>query len=445
MRDLTENRPEARPSGHDGMICECRRCRARRADRYVERLADRSLSTALRHAQDDPSETATEDVVAQLLEAEQTEDGWEVLGDEDGSTDPYEEVDDRAPIRCERLRSQGYGYDSYDSALRAITKLPREQRWVKQSKAKKGPGAGRGGWHYNVYRRRVGKRIDRDSDFLGTFVSCPCADAKGTRTTLFKVTSRVPGREGHEAIYGAADEFAAGRAGGGCGCRRCTAGEETVERLARESLSVVLRDAQEVASEASDLCESAPSVLMPQESVCLAAVIKWNRPVDFKTYFDGCFKSDCDVNKRSSGKCELPKGLRLYQFIRKSDGKILYTGRAINLYNRIQGHCRNGLKFAKKKQLSSQEKSYASNRIDWEIQKNKGDLLLRWGFIKAKTSFSGQDHISCSVRWSDTPFLQRRSLLAAVEKLYHSFDKEEIGQGDSERFEDEEADDARAW
>ena len=58
MRSVREDWPEIRPRGHAG-ACSCRGCRARRADRYVERLASQSLSTALRHAQD-PWEEAWE-------------------------------------------------------------------------------------------------------------------------------------------------------------------------------------------------------------------------------------------------------------------------------------------------------------------------------------------------------------------------------------------------
>jgi hypothetical protein len=51
MRHLSEDWPEIRPRPHLGG-CACRCCRGRRADRYIERLASQSLSTALRHAQD---------------------------------------------------------------------------------------------------------------------------------------------------------------------------------------------------------------------------------------------------------------------------------------------------------------------------------------------------------------------------------------------------------
>jgi hypothetical protein len=52
MRDLSENWPENVPVRHR-ILCECVRCRrVRLSNRYVERLADLSLSTALRHAQD---------------------------------------------------------------------------------------------------------------------------------------------------------------------------------------------------------------------------------------------------------------------------------------------------------------------------------------------------------------------------------------------------------
>jgi hypothetical protein len=59
MRDLGENWPKTRkaPHGGNGLVCECRRCRIRRGA-LVERLADQSLSAALRHAQDDPWEAA---------------------------------------------------------------------------------------------------------------------------------------------------------------------------------------------------------------------------------------------------------------------------------------------------------------------------------------------------------------------------------------------------
>lgn len=51
MHDVSENWPESR-AGCDRIVCECVRCRrVRPTDRYVERLADQSLSTALRHAQ----------------------------------------------------------------------------------------------------------------------------------------------------------------------------------------------------------------------------------------------------------------------------------------------------------------------------------------------------------------------------------------------------------
>jgi hypothetical protein len=43
-----------------GMVCECLRCRKRRVDGLVERLADQSLSTALRHAQDPWEDVADE-------------------------------------------------------------------------------------------------------------------------------------------------------------------------------------------------------------------------------------------------------------------------------------------------------------------------------------------------------------------------------------------------
>ena len=93
----------------------------------------------------------------------------------------------------------GYSHQSRDSALRAITRRPRDQIWIKTTDAKKGPGAGRGGNHYNVFRRvpRKGKKgkIDKTADLLGTFVSCPCIDSDGRRLTLFRVTSIVPGRE----------------------------------------------------------------------------------------------------------------------------------------------------------------------------------------------------------------------------------------------------------
>jgi hypothetical protein len=54
MRRLSEDWPEARLAldGRHALLCVCDRCRVRRANRYVERLADQSLSTALRHAQD---------------------------------------------------------------------------------------------------------------------------------------------------------------------------------------------------------------------------------------------------------------------------------------------------------------------------------------------------------------------------------------------------------
>jgi hypothetical protein len=58
MRNLREDWPEIRPRGHGG-ACSCHGCRARRADRYIDRLATQSLSTALRHAQD-PWEDAWE-------------------------------------------------------------------------------------------------------------------------------------------------------------------------------------------------------------------------------------------------------------------------------------------------------------------------------------------------------------------------------------------------
>src|SRR4051812_20347541 len=58
MRGVREDWPEIRPPKRAG-ACACRDCPARRADRYVERLARQSLSTALRHAQD-PWEEALE-------------------------------------------------------------------------------------------------------------------------------------------------------------------------------------------------------------------------------------------------------------------------------------------------------------------------------------------------------------------------------------------------
>jgi hypothetical protein len=51
MRNMREDWPEIRARPRAGAY-DCRRCRARHADRYVERLANQSLSTALRHAQD---------------------------------------------------------------------------------------------------------------------------------------------------------------------------------------------------------------------------------------------------------------------------------------------------------------------------------------------------------------------------------------------------------
>jgi hypothetical protein len=52
MRNLSENWPEM-PMPRHRILCECVRCRQRRiSDNYIERLADQSLSTALRHAQD---------------------------------------------------------------------------------------------------------------------------------------------------------------------------------------------------------------------------------------------------------------------------------------------------------------------------------------------------------------------------------------------------------
>ena len=58
MLNPREDWPEIRPRPHLGS-CPCRSCRGRSADRYVERLASQSLSTALRHAQD-PGEAAHE-------------------------------------------------------------------------------------------------------------------------------------------------------------------------------------------------------------------------------------------------------------------------------------------------------------------------------------------------------------------------------------------------
>jgi hypothetical protein len=62
MRYMSEAWPEAR-SGRDGMhnglVCSCRSCRVRRSD-LVERLADQSLSTALRHSQDEGREAEWE-------------------------------------------------------------------------------------------------------------------------------------------------------------------------------------------------------------------------------------------------------------------------------------------------------------------------------------------------------------------------------------------------
>lgn len=58
MRTMSEAWPEVRRGRgaiHNGLVCECRRCRVQRGS-LVERLADQSLSTALRHAQDDPWE-----------------------------------------------------------------------------------------------------------------------------------------------------------------------------------------------------------------------------------------------------------------------------------------------------------------------------------------------------------------------------------------------------
>jgi hypothetical protein len=49
MRGVSEHRSETM---RQAMVCECLRCRKRRVDGYVERLAGQSLSTALRHAQD---------------------------------------------------------------------------------------------------------------------------------------------------------------------------------------------------------------------------------------------------------------------------------------------------------------------------------------------------------------------------------------------------------
>jgi hypothetical protein len=52
MRNLSENWPKTAMPQHR-IVCECIRCRRSRvSQRYVERLADQSLSTALRHAQD---------------------------------------------------------------------------------------------------------------------------------------------------------------------------------------------------------------------------------------------------------------------------------------------------------------------------------------------------------------------------------------------------------
>ena len=65
---LTEDWPEARVPTHR-LLCECRRCRRTRDDLYVERLADRSLSTALRHAQDEWEDEASEAFESILLEA----------------------------------------------------------------------------------------------------------------------------------------------------------------------------------------------------------------------------------------------------------------------------------------------------------------------------------------------------------------------------------------
>ena len=58
MRSMSENWPEIRPRRHAD-ACSCRGCRVQRSDRYVDRLATQSLSTALRHAQD-PWEDAWE-------------------------------------------------------------------------------------------------------------------------------------------------------------------------------------------------------------------------------------------------------------------------------------------------------------------------------------------------------------------------------------------------
>jgi hypothetical protein len=49
MRGMSEHRSE---TTRQTMVCDCLRCRKRRVDGLVERLADQSLSTALRHAQD---------------------------------------------------------------------------------------------------------------------------------------------------------------------------------------------------------------------------------------------------------------------------------------------------------------------------------------------------------------------------------------------------------
>src|SRR3954470_7720273 len=59
MRSVSEHWPETY-RGRQSMVCECLRCRTRRADDYVERLASQSLSTALRHAQDPWEQFASE-------------------------------------------------------------------------------------------------------------------------------------------------------------------------------------------------------------------------------------------------------------------------------------------------------------------------------------------------------------------------------------------------
>jgi len=58
MRSVSEYRPE-HGRGRQSMVCECLRCRTRRTDDYVERLASQSLSTALRHAQDPWEQSAS--------------------------------------------------------------------------------------------------------------------------------------------------------------------------------------------------------------------------------------------------------------------------------------------------------------------------------------------------------------------------------------------------